>query len=125
MGRTIEQRSISLPPEVWPVLERLAAETHSIAIAGVNARQPSIAVMLKRLGLDELIISERVPWSLPAGLAEAAAAEEQRQRALGERQRLIDEQQKRVAEHTQQKASVQKTPPVKMTQLSILELEPA
>jgi hypothetical protein len=117
-------------PEQYAKLLELAAATNSVAKAGPTARQPSVAAMFGRIADDQLLVTEREPWTKPAWLDEAADKVEAEQRAEQERleqerleQERILEQQRRVAE---QAKSQRKTPAVKLEQLDMLtELEPA
>jgi hypothetical protein len=125
MGKLTRQYNFRFTDEQMANLERLAAKTNSVASKGPNARKPSVTVMFEGIADGKLIFVEREPWSLPAGLAEAAAAVEERQREQActeqrKRERL-EEQRRRITEHPKQ---AQKTP-LKMQQLNMLELEPA
>jgi hypothetical protein len=121
MDRQTAHHSFRFSSEQWARLEALAATTNSVATYGIRARLPTVATMFARIADGELVIVERVPWSLPDGLAEQAEAVEAQQR---EQERII-EQQRRVEAHTVQKQAVRKTP-VKLVQLDMLtELEPA
>jgi hypothetical protein len=117
MRNIFEQRMFRLPPDLWPALERLAAATNSVAKRGPTARKPSISVMLERIALGEITVAEREPWSLPPGLAEAVALEDERQRE----QSRLEEQRRRITEQ----AKPQHKTPVKLEQMNMLDLEPA
>jgi hypothetical protein len=98
-------RHLSLSARQWAALERLAVETDSREPVG-RGHDPRLFKwqrLIRRIADGELLLSERAPYKLPPGLAEAAAAVEERQR----------------------EQAVQRKTPVKMEQLSILDLEPA
>jgi hypothetical protein len=108
-----------MAPELFAALEQLAVETNSIARRGPNARKPSWYVMIERIAKGEILVSERVPWSLPAGLAEQADKIEREQ----ERQRGLDEAVKAMADLRREQE--RKTPALKPAQMNMLpELEP-
>jgi hypothetical protein len=118
----LEHRRIDLTAAELERLDNLARETRSRPTSGTGAYQPSWRTLIKRIAAGDILLSERIPYTLPAGLAEQAAAVEERQRE----QQRIAEQQRRVAQHTAQKDLVRKMPlkAVKMEQLH-MELEPA
>src|SRR4030095_9584316 len=110
MPKLTAQYQYRFTPDHNPNLLALAAATNSIAKTGPNARQPSVAVMFEGIADGKLIFVEREPWSLPAGLAEQAAAVEEQER---EQARIAEQQQReqeriaeqlwRVEAHTAQK----------------------
>lgn len=75
-----EQRMLSLAPPLFAALDALAVQTNSVARRGPNARKHSWYVMIERIAAGDIIIQEREPYRLPAGLAEQADAVEARQR---------------------------------------------
>jgi hypothetical protein len=133
MPKLTGQYNYRFTPEQYARLEALAAQTNSVARSGPTARLPSVSTLFARIADGaELTVVEVKPWSLPAGLAEAAGAVEERQRE----QERLEEQRRSVAAHpmspaasslaTQaaEKKQAQKTP-LKLQQLNMLELEPA
>ena len=86
MPSLYEQRNMHFPPHIWAALERLAAQTNSIARRGPMVNQPSWRVMLERIALGEILLSEREPYPTPASLVEAADRLEAEQRAEYERE---------------------------------------
>jgi hypothetical protein len=120
MPKLTAQYAFRFTPDQWARLEALAVKTNSVALRGPTARKSSVAVLFERIADEEIVFVEKEPWSLPAGLAEAVELAEERQRE----QERIAEQQRRVEAHTVQKQAERKTP-VKLEQLSILDLEPA
>jgi hypothetical protein len=99
MANLYEQRNLSMTPDQWRALEAAAIETNSRSTRGPDAYQPSWRKLIQRIADGDLLLREKEPYALPPGLSEAADKVERRQRPG-------------------------KTP-AKMTQLSILELEPA
>lgn len=96
----LEHHRIDLTAAERQRLEELAVQTRSRPTRGTAAYQPSWKLLIRLIGRGELDVVEREPYRLPEGLAEQAAAVEQRQR-------------------------VERKAPAKMQQLSMLELEPA
>ncbi len=100
------RRPLDLSPRQWAALERLAVETDSRErpSRGHDTRVVTWQRMIRRIADGDLLLSEREPYRLPAGLAEQAAEVEERQRETAHKRKT----------------------PVKMTQLNMLtELEPA
>lgn len=108
----LEHHRIDLTTAERQRLEELAVQTRSRPTRGTAAYQASWKMLIRRIGSGEVIVCEREPYQLPPGLAEAAAAAEERAR------RAPGEQAKPPG------APRAKTP-VKLEQLSMLELEPA
>jgi len=103
MARLVEQRNLSLTPEQWLGLERAAEQTNSRATRGTGAHQPAWRTLIRRIADGEVLVQEREPYRMPDGLAEQAAAVEERPR----------------------EQEIARKAPVKLEQLSMLELEPA
>jgi hypothetical protein len=108
MENTI-RRPLDLSARQWAALEQIAdalgaREPHG---RGHNVRVTKWQLVIRGIATGQYIVTEREPYRLPVGLAEAAAAVEERQR-----------------EHEQVEKARRKLP-VKMQQLSILDLEPA
>jgi hypothetical protein len=121
MGNTTN-RVLHMTPDQWASLDQLAVETNSRETVGRghDVRVPKWTRLIRRIADGDFTLIEREPYRLPAGLAEAAQMAEERQRE----QERIAQQQRRVEQHTVQKQAVRKVP-VKMEQLSMLEVEPA
>lgn len=116
----LEHHRIDLTAAERQRLEELAVQTRSRPTRGTAAYQASWKMLIRRIGSGEVIVCEREPYQLPPGLAEAATAVEERER---EQERRL-EQQRRVELHTAHKQAVRKVP-VKLEQMSMLDLEPA
>jgi hypothetical protein len=115
-------RPLSMTGPQWAALEQLAdalnaREPHG---RGHNVRVTKWQLIIRGICDGRYIVTEREPYRLPPGLAEAAAEVEERQREQEQRER----QRQRIVQHTAQKQAERKTP-VKMEQLSILDLMPA
>ena len=95
MATTYIQRVIKLTPDQLANLEALAIQTNSRPKDGKLIYQPSWQYLLRRLGDNEFILTERVPYNPLPGLDEAIRVHEERQRE----QERVAEQQRRVSEH--------------------------
>lgn len=112
-----EHHRIDLTAAERERLQELAIETRSRPTRGTAAYVADWKFLIRRIGQGELLVTERDPYALPAGLAEQAEAVEERRL---EQERIIQHRQ-RIAEQ----AKPQRKTPVKLEQLSMLELEPA
>jgi hypothetical protein len=104
MENTI-RRPLDLSARQWAALEQIAdalgaREPHG---RGHNVRVTKWQLVIRGIATGQYVVTEIEPYRLPVGLAEAAAAVEERQR----------------------EQAVKRKTPVKMQQLSILDLEPA
>jgi hypothetical protein len=115
-----EHHRIDLTAAERERLQELAIETRSRPTRGTAAYVADWKFLIRRIGRGEIELVERIPYTLPAGLDDAIAANEERQREQEQR----EEQRRRIISHTAQKQVVRKTP-VKLEQLSMLDLEPA
>jgi len=108
MSNTTTRRPLDLSPHQWQRLDQLAIETNSREPVGRghDTRTPTWQRMIRRIADGDLLLSERAPYKLPAGLAEAAAEVEERERDEAQLKR-------------------QRKTPVKMEQMNMLDLEPA
>ena len=124
-----EQRMVSLAPPIFAALDALAVKTNSVAKRGPKARQHSWHVMLERIAKGEIIVQEREPYRLPAGLAEQAdAVEACYPLEFAPRRGEFEEQKLEQARLEQQKQAERKAPRPegsRMQQLHMLDLEPA
>jgi hypothetical protein len=114
-----EHHRIDLTAAERQRLQELAIQTRSRPTRGTAAYVADWKWLIRRIGRGEIELVERIPYTLPAGLDDAIAANEERQREQEQR----EEQQRRVQAHTAQKQAVQKMP-LKLEQLQ-MELEPA
>lgn len=123
-------RKIKMYPDEWQRLDQIAVDTGSHTRHGPTNLQATWQTLIRRIARGELVVTEPNPYKLPAGLAEAAAAVEQRQREQEriaeqerlERQKFFEEleRRRRIDDHAKQ---VRKEP-VKLEQIR-MELEPA
>lgn len=67
MSTTQQQKrqSLNLSDENWEALDRLAAETKSLAIVGATQGRPSWRALMRRLATGELTIASDRPSSSP------------------------------------------------------------
>jgi hypothetical protein len=121
------ERTLRLSSAEWQRLDQLAAETNSRESYGCghDVRETKWSVLVQRIANREFELIERNPYQLPAGLAEQADEIEQQQQ---EQTHFVTEYPPRHVGSRRidtARKQVERKMPVKMTQLGMLELEPA
>ena len=69
MSEQQKRQSLNLSDENWEALDRLAAETRSLAIVGATQGRPSWRALVRRLATGELTIVPDRPSSAPPSLS--------------------------------------------------------
>jgi hypothetical protein len=112
MSYTTTSRILHLTAAEWQRLDELAEQPHLRPTRGHGPIVVSWRSLIKRIASGELDVVEHDRYELPAGLVEQAEAVEERQREQ------VQIEQASLSRRERQM-------PVKLQQLSMLDLEPA
>jgi hypothetical protein len=71
MAKLYEQRNLSMTPENWAALERLAVQTNSRSTRGTHARQHSWRTLIERIAKGDFKLLEKAPYKIPDAIDKA------------------------------------------------------